>query len=111
MVDRNQFDLDDFGDLDDPSFADEGEFLPPDPGSSGGPRRNTTFLLIAVALVVLFLLGLAGIVIVIIGGQGAETARQTQVAAIELTNHFVETAVAATQTAKSWTATPTPTDT
>src|SRR5437763_16751827 len=98
---RDDFDLGDFGDLDSELPATDDAFLPPDttPPSPREPR-NTTFLLVAVVLVILFILGLVGIAAVVIGIQGQNVILTQTVAAIQATNHFVETAVAATATAK-----------
>jgi hypothetical protein len=113
MVDRNQFDLDDFGDLDDPSFSDpNADFLPPDEGvPAEAPRRNTTFVIIAIGLVILFLLGLLGVAFFIIQNNAAQEAYNQTATVISVTNQFVQAAIAATETAKSWTATPSPTPT
>src|ERR1041385_5277407 len=108
---RDDFDLGDFGDLEEPSFPDDdSNLLPPDTPPER-PPRNTTFLLVAVALVVIFLLGLGGIALFVIGQQGQQLAYNETSTAIAATNNFVGTAIAATATAKSWTATPTSTDT
>jgi hypothetical protein len=113
MVDRNQFDLDDFGDLDDPSFSDSNaDFLPPDEAvPSEQPRRNTTFVVIAIGLVILFLLGLLGVAFFIYTTSEQQKAYDATATNIAVTNQFVEAAIAATSTAKSWTATPSPTPT
>jgi cytoskeletal protein RodZ len=108
---RDDFDLGDFGDLEEPSFPDDdSNLLPPDTPPER-PPRNTTFLIVAVALVVIFLLGLAGIAIAVLNNSTNEGIRQQTEAAIVATNQFVGTAIAGTATAKSWTATPSPTDT
>lgn len=107
---RDDFDLGDFGDLDSELPATDDAFLPPDT-TPPAPRqpRNTTFLLIAVILVILFILGLVGIAAVVINNQTVQQSFQKTSLAIQMTNDFVNTAVAATSTAKSWTATPSPT--
>jgi len=111
-MDRDDFDLGDFGDLEEPSFPDDdSNLLPPDSPSGGRAPRNTTFLIVAVALVVIVLLGLAGIAIFVIGNGTQQLAFQQTSTTIAMTNEYVGTAIAATATAKSWTATPTPTET
>src|SRR5712692_5996544 len=107
---RDDFDLGDFGDLDSELPATDDAFLPPDttPPSPRQPR-NTTFLLIAVTLVILFILGLVALAAVMLQQVRQQNDYQTQVALIQKTNDFVNTAVHATETAKAWTATPSPT--
>src|SRR5258707_5009138 len=101
---RDDFDLRDFGEMDEPSFpADDAEFLPPDSApSGGGAPRNTTFLIVAVVLVIVFILGLAGIALVIINQQQTQIAYNQTATIIALTNNYVQTAIHATETAKAW---------
>src|SRR5258708_1184200 len=110
---RDDFDMGSFGDLEEPSFSDnEADFLPPDtPSPRGTPPRNTTFLIVAVALVVIFILGLVGIALFAISNSNQQAAYDATAAAIKSTNDFVSTAIHATETAKAWSPTPTPTDT
>jgi cytoskeletal protein RodZ len=109
---RDDFDLDDFGDLEEPSFPeDNADFLPPDNMPPERPPRNTTFLLIAVVLVVLFLLGLGIVAFVVFNTRGTQVAYEQTSTSIGATNAAVETAIHATETAKAWTATPSPTPT
>ncbi len=112
---RDEFDLGDFGDLEEPSSflpsEEDAEFLPPDTGPSERPPRNTTFLIIAIILVLLFLGALGGIAFLVIkGGDDAAKTQQTAVA-IYATNTQVQAWINGTATAKSYTATPTPTST
>src|SRR6185503_5391465 len=104
---RDDFDLGDFGDLEEPSFPDDDSNLLPPEAAPERPPRNTTFLIVAVALVIIFLLGLAGIALAIISGQGEADKREQTRVAIELTNQYVGTAIAGTATAKSYSPTPT----
>src|SRR6266404_6963867 len=100
---RDDFDLGDFGDLEEPSFPDDdSNLLPPDVPPER-PPRNTTFLIVAVALVIIFLLGLVGIVLFVLNQNTIEVAFNGTRTAIAVTNDFVGTAIAATATAKSWT--------
>ena len=60
-------------------------------------------------LVIVFLLGLAGLAWLVVQNAQNTTNYNNTVAAIKQTNDQVQTAIAATQTAKSWTFTPSPT--
>jgi len=113
---RYEFDLGDFGDLDESSSfptEEDAEFLPPDNmgGPSERPPRNTTFLIIAIVLVLLFLGALGGIAALVLNQ--SEIQRQTSgtAQAVLATNTQVQAFIFATQTAKAWTKTPTPTST
>ncbi|MEP7287627.1 MAG: hypothetical protein ABI947_17880 [Chloroflexota bacterium] len=108
---RDDFDLDDFGDLEEPQFPeDDDDLLPPEP-SADRPRRNTTFLLIAVVLVIIFLLALGAIAFFASVSATAEQTRVAQVQSIQQTNDAIGTAIQGTIIAKSWTPTPSPTPT
>src|SRR5690348_17192349 len=101
---RDDFDLDDFGDLEEPSFPDDNaDFLPPDNIPPERAPRNTTFLLVAVILVIIFLLGLGIVAFVVFNNKGTQVAYEQTSESIRLTNAAVETAIHATETAKAWT--------
>src|SRR5260221_10274264 len=108
---RDDFDLSDFGEMDEPAFSeDDAEFLPPDTAPSGGRApRNTTFLIVAVILVIVFILGIVGIVAVIIKQQGDAISLNATATEIARANAIVNTSIAATMIPKSWTPTPSPT--
>ncbi len=107
---RDDFDLGDFGDFEEPSFPEE-EFLPPEEAPAPRAQRNVAFLAVAALLVLLFLLGLGGVATLIIR-QNEEALAYTQtVGAIYQTNTAVAMIAQATATAKAWTPTPSPTPT
>jgi hypothetical protein len=113
---RDDFDLDDFDEFEEPGFPEEDEaFLPPEETPSERPRRNTTFLIVATILVLVFILALGGATLYIIGSNERERERLLTIEAIYKTNTAVAIAINATETAKAWTATPsntpTPTET
>src|SRR5579859_7255416 len=106
---RDEFDLGDFGD--EPSFPEDEAFLPPDTPPAGRSPRNSTFVILAVALVVIFLLGLGAIVISILVGRPGDIAFSGTSTSVKLTNDAVMFQLTATSIALTWTKTPTPTDT
>src|SRR5262245_39238868 len=108
---RDDFDLDDFGDFEEPSFPEEEEFLPPEQVPPERPQRNTAFLIIAVLLVLVFLIGLGVTAKVIIDNNEDQLHRQQTIDAVFQTNTAVGIALFGTQTAKAWTPTPSPTAT
>ncbi len=106
---RDEFDLGDFGE--EPSFPEDEAFLPPDTPPPGSGPRNMTFVILAVALVIIFLLGLGAIVVSILVNQPKDVAFIQTSTSIALTNQAVILQVTATAVASAWTKTPTPTDT
>jgi len=90
-------------------------FLPPDETPSERPRRNTTFLVVATILVIVFILALGGATFFIIRTNEDAAIREQTIQAIYKTNTAVAIAIQATETAKAWTPTPsntpTPTET
>jgi hypothetical protein len=107
---RDDFDLGDFGDIEEPSFPED-EFLPPEEAPVARPQRNVVFLVIAILLVLLFLFGLFGITSLVISNQATLAAYTQTAGAVYLTNTAVAVALNATNTANAWTKTPTPTQT
>jgi len=113
-MNRNDFPgLDDDFENDELSpFEDDTELLPPDAAAATGrPPRNTTFLIIAALLVLLFIGALVGIAALVIANNDAVVKAKQTADAIYATNTAVQIAINATETAKSWTKTPTPTNT
>ncbi|HLY26640.1 MAG TPA: hypothetical protein VKQ72_09895, partial [Aggregatilineales bacterium] len=104
---RDEFDLGDFGD--EPSFPEDAAFLPPDTPPASRPPRNNTFVILAVALVIIFLLGLVLIVFSIAGNNTAIVSDNMTRTSIALTNQNTFLQLTGTAIALSWTPTPTPT--
>jgi hypothetical protein len=108
----NDFDLGDFGDFDQPSLPDaDADFSPAGNTPSQGQPRNNTFLIVAIALVIIFLLGLGLIAFFVVKTSGDDANNRATAAAIQLTNDVIGTDIAGTATAKSYSPTPTPTST
>jgi hypothetical protein len=108
-ADNDPFQFEDMSSFEDPVFNDPGADadLPEEMGPVDSTERSRSFI---IGLFVLIALLVIGLILILFAasqiGEFNEQRRQT-VAAIEQTNSFVNTAVAATATAKSWTLTPT----
>ncbi len=98
---NTSFDDPDFSALPDPTSDD----LPDELGPTG-PQFNRTFAIGLGLLVALLIVGLAVILFVAAQSGKDNSDRQGTVSAIEKTNNAVQTQIAATATAKSWTLTP-----
>lgn len=105
---NDPFAFDDLSSFDEPSFRDPGTDadLPDELGPAEPVERSRSFVIGLFALVALLVVGLVLILFAAAAIGNDRAIRQQTVQAIEATNHFVETAVAATATAKSWTLTP-----
>lgn len=115
----DNFDLGDFDNFDEPTFAgsgftDEIDLTPSEVITTQG-GRNTRFVVLATVLVLLILLGAVGIILLAIDQGRKQTEFAGTAAAIYATNTQVAIYNFQTQTAAAWTKTPTytptPTDT
>jgi hypothetical protein len=107
---NDPFAFDDLSSFDDPTFQDPGAEadMPAalDPTEDSSAERSRTFIIGLFTLIALLVVGLILILFAAAEiGRRNELYRQT-VEAVRATNDFVNTAVAGTATAKSWTLTP-----
>jgi hypothetical protein len=119
MGKRDNFDLGDFNDFDEPSFTssnltDDVDLTPSEVITTQG-GRNTRFVVLATALTLLILVGAVGIILLAVDAGIKNQIFQQTAVAVYATNTQVAIFQALTQTAASWTDTPTytptPTDT
>ncbi|MFN8420650.1 MAG: hypothetical protein U0528_15620 [Anaerolineae bacterium] len=115
MGNRDNFDLGDFSDFDEPSFTSsnltEDVDLTPSEVITTQGGRNTRFVVLATALTLLILIGAVGIILLALDVGFKNQIFQQTAAAVYATNTQVALYRALTETAASWTDTPTYTPT